>query len=203
MRLIGLSDYVIASADVVARTQRYFAEMPEWPEKGSVKYVDGVVLVKLNSRVAPGYVWTRDADSIRVSPLELAVKSFNDVALGATSGELTVIGNDPFVVYDIPEHSALAETDSLRLSLTCAGNLATVPVQIFWATRAEPNFAEDRSIHFAYEPVRPVLPLLQMGLSDVVDDLSAIRIDIADPKLCPQFRLNSPESGRLWVNSGG
>lgn len=143
----------------------------------------------------------RAAEDIRVQPLEIVEGYVHDVAPGATSDEMTVTGNDPHVAYAISESSVLAGIDALRLSLSCSGEPASVRVQLFWATRATPNFAEARSVHFVYETARPVLPLLPMGLSDVVGDLTAIRVDISDPKLCPQFRLHPPEFGRLETHS--
>lgn len=50
MNLVGIGSYLLATPDQVSRMADNYKDMPVWPQKGSVRVIDGVALVKLSEK---------------------------------------------------------------------------------------------------------------------------------------------------------
>ncbi len=108
----------------------------------------------------------------------------------------TIVGNDPYLTFDLTHPVAAQTASQLAFDLDCGGNTAPVKMQLFWQQAGATYFDEPNSTRFMTAPGTTVLDLSQVRQWTEAKQIVALRLDIDSPTSCTAFTLKPPELGQ-------
>lgn len=109
-----------------------------------------------------------------------------------SSTDFQSTGPDPYLVFTLPESFTPDHAGLLAMEIECIGTKADPLVQVFWRS-SETHFSEEASLWFEASFARNLVPLDSSPYWRNSQDISEIRVDIANPRVCPRVRLQGIE----------